>query len=212
MPHPPVRAAPSRVWIAVAGLTWLGAIGAGFDWLWRYEKRAGRASDAPSSWQGADDLALDRAHANVLVFAHPSCPCTRATLAELDRIAARCEGCARIVVSFTDRPELGLDLRESELWKLAAAIPGVEVRADPDAKLARRFRAATSGAVVVYAPDGRRVFEGGITGARGHQGDNAGADAVVDAAHGRSPAVSTTPVFGCSLGLAPSSPPADSRP
>jgi hypothetical protein len=53
--------------------------------------------------------------------------------------------------------------------------------------------------VVLYDPEGRLVYRGGITGARGHSGANAGRAAVV-AAIERSPnALDRGPVFGCPL-------------
>jgi hypothetical protein len=44
------------------------------------------------------------------------------------------------------------------------------------------------------------LFSGGITPARGHEGDSAGSDAIVELVKGRIPSnVIREPVFGCTL-------------
>ncbi len=46
---------------------------------------------------------------------------------------------------------------------------------------------------------GTLLFSGGITGARGHAGDNAGRAAIVALLNQLNPATTATNVFGCSL-------------
>lgn len=79
----------------------------------------------------------------------------------------------------------------------ARAIAGVRVFADVDGKEAARFGAVTSGHVVAYDNDGVRVFSGGITGSRGHEGDNVGAERLVDVIGGG--AAAGAHVYGCGL-------------
>jgi hypothetical protein len=52
---------------------------------------------------------------------------------------------------------------------------------------------------VLYNSDGQLLFSGGITGARGHEGDNAGEDLVIAGLNGQNVGFQHTPVFGCSL-------------
>jgi hypothetical protein len=60
---------------------------------------------------------------------------------------------------------------------------------------------------VLYGTDGRLLFRGGITGARGHEGDSAGRDAVVALISGGvSSAAVSTPVFGCQILQRPADP------
>ena len=62
---------------------------------------------------------------------------------------------------------------------------------------------ATSGHALLFDRDGRLLFRGGITPARGHEGDNFGASAIAARLAGR-PARAEAPVFGCPIaGLAP---------
>jgi hypothetical protein len=87
----------------------------------------------------------------------------------------------------------------TDLWRSANSIPGVQVLEDPEGALARRFGASTSGQTLLYNAGGRLVFNGGITAARGHSGDNNGRQAIVALLQGASPEQNITPVFGCSL-------------
>jgi hypothetical protein len=69
---------------------------------------------------------------------------------------------------------------------------------------ARRFGATTSGHAVLYSPDGRLLFRGGLTGARGHAGDNANLDALAAVLDGAPSPHINVPVFGCPLFELPS--------
>jgi hypothetical protein len=93
----------------------------------------------------------------------------------------------------------GADWEETDLCGSARAIPGVYVDMDGDGREAQRFAAETSGNVVLYSADGRLLFHGGITAARGHAGDNLGQGAVVALVNAGASTVDRTCVFGCLL-------------
>jgi hypothetical protein len=77
----------------------------------------------------------------------------------------------------TGPPGFTSNWAKTSLWRSAAAIPGVSETVD-DGREARLFGAATSGQTMVYDRNGRLLFSGGITAARGHLGDNPGASAI----------------------------------
>ena len=64
---------------------------------------------------------------------------------------------------------------------------------------ARRFHAVTSGQTALYDIEGRLLFSGGITGSRGHSGDNAGRSAIVSLLNTGDAERTETSVFGCPL-------------
>jgi hypothetical protein len=133
------------------------------------------------------------------MLAHPNCPCTRASLAELEILLAKLQGKLSAFVVFS-KPEAGMaEVQRSELWKKAAAMPDVSVVYDGQGVETRKFGGQVSGQTMLYDPAGRLVFSGGITSARGHQGDNTGMDAVISLVRGDAGAPGRTPVFGCSL-------------
>ena len=55
------------------------------------------------------------------------------------------------------------DWEQTDLWKSAAAIPGVAVSIDVDGAEAQRFQATTSGHTLLYDAEGKLLFSGGIT-------------------------------------------------
>jgi hypothetical protein len=133
---------------------------------------------------------------------HPQCACSRATLGELDRLMADCQGRIATTVLMLRPPNMPEAWEKTDLWKSASAIPGVHVVTDIDGKEAIRFGAATSGQAFLYDREGRLLFAGGITESRGHSGDNAGRSAITALVLGSIPPCShtiTTAVYGCSL-------------
>ncbi|HUR60725.1 MAG TPA: hypothetical protein VM029_23595, partial [Opitutaceae bacterium] len=100
-PIPPLPSrAPSRWGTAAVAAAWLIAIGLGFSTLVKYELTAGPAKAHPSQWPAATGLALDARQPSLVLFAHPRCPCSRATVAELETIATECRGRVAATVYF----------------------------------------------------------------------------------------------------------------
>jgi|SRR6185436_1443376 len=168
--------------------------------LWSYKTRPGDAGEPPARWPAAARLALARDRATLVMSVHPHCACTRASLAELERVMARAPDGVAAYVLFV-RPD-GVDegWERGPLWDRAHAIPHVRVVLDPGGALgARTFGLRVSGHVLVYDAAGELRFSGGITGARGHQGDNIGEQRVAALLDDRAPDAETSHVFGCSL-------------
>ncbi|MGA3068176.1 MAG: hypothetical protein ABSF29_15135 [Tepidisphaeraceae bacterium] len=190
------------------GVAWVMAVLAGVSGLNRYQMTPGVASaagnwPAPGNWPGANQLSLAPDRDTLIMFVHPQCPCTDASMEELARAMAICADRMVATVVFYRPINQSDDWSKTSLWKSARQIPGVTTLIDPGGALAQRFDAQTSGQVFLYQSDGRLIFQGGITGSRGHAGDNAGLDAVITlltakATDHPSPPAST-PVFGCPI-------------
>ncbi|MFL6526924.1 MAG: hypothetical protein ACJ8IQ_02370 [Chthoniobacterales bacterium] len=184
----------------LAGVVWAGSITAGISLMLNYERTAGSAGTVRSDWPADSALQLAPDRATLLVFAHPRCPCTRATMSELAEVVTHTHGKLRASVVFFAPPDAGRDWYDTELQREAAAIPGVSVISDREGTEARRFGVETSGHALLFAADGRLLFQGGITASRGHEGANAGENAIVAIVNGRAAPQNKTLVFGCSLG------------
>jgi hypothetical protein len=195
----PHRALHTRLTLLLAGGLWLAGVLAGFWLLSTYEFRPGAAAEPPQTWPGDAELERAADKDTLLVFFHPQCPCSRATVGELDRIAARCRDRLKLVACFVCESGTEDTWVRRELWSQVTAIPGVVAIVDHTGGIARRFGAHTSGQVLLYGADGRLRFSGGITASRGHAGDNAGESSVLSLVLEPSAECAAAPVFGCKL-------------
>jgi hypothetical protein len=196
-PVPPEPAAASRL-TSAAVIAWSLLVLAAFVAVARWEHRPGAWTPPPQAWPASSPLARSTNELTLLVFVHPHCPCTRASLDELERIVARTQHRLAATVIFCAPEGAAPDWVRSDSWQRAHAIPSVSVFADANGLEARRFGARTSGATLLFDRDGRLVYRGGITGSRGHAGDNAGESAVLALVDGRE-AQASEPVYGCAL-------------
>jgi hypothetical protein len=179
---------------------WLALCVFGFGALALHDSRPARTGDAASHWPDGVRLGRDPRVPTLVLAAHPRCACTPATVDSLSWAVARSARRARVYVLLVrprGKPE---GWERTPLWDAAASVPGALVVSDPDGAQARLFGASTSGETMLYDENGRLMFRGGITGARGHFGDNPGREALLARLEGRSWRPATAPVFGCALG------------
>jgi len=186
------------VLLGVACVAWCAGIVGGFTLAERYSGVAGAAGAPPATWPAEARLARDPARPTLVLFAHPHCPCTSATIGELARLLAHGGDRVATTVLFYADPRLGAEWSHTALRERASELPGVTVADDPLGEQARLFGARTSGQALLYGTDGVLLFAGGLTPARGHEGDNDGRAALQDLLlHGHG--ADHAPVFGCSL-------------
>ena len=193
-----MRLKKNRLILTAAGALWLLIIGAGMGLLWNYESTPGVAAATPGLWPSDSRIKPDADRATLVMLAHPHCPCTRASINELARLMTQAQGRVKAYVLFVRPQGFSDGWVQSDLWASAAAIPGVTPVPDDGAE-AGLFHAETSGQTVLYDPAGNLLFRGGITGARGHAGDNAGRTAIVSLLTSDEAEERDTPVFGCPL-------------
>jgi hypothetical protein len=174
-------------------------VGFGIHKLLQYSYTPGRTAAAALVWPANPWVAPVRGRPTLLVFAHPRCPCSRATIGELARIMAIYRGRVSTTVFFYAPSTEAPDWDRTDLWRDALAIPGVRAAEDHDGSAARLFGAFTSGETLLFGTDGRLAFHGGITPARGHAGDSSGRDAILNLVAGRPAATTSAPIFGCSI-------------
>lgn len=189
----------TRITLIAASVLWLCAVAGGLWVLWGYENAPGVAAAAPAQWPVDSHIQRVPDHATLVMLAHPHCPCTRAGIGELALLMARSQGYVTAYVLFLKPEGVADDWEKSDLWQSAADIPGVNVVQDTDGVEAQLFNASTSGQTMLYDAAGRLLFSGGITGARGHSGDNAGRSAIVSLLTEGEAAQTETAVFGCPL-------------
>ena len=72
---------------SLAGALWIMAVAGGLAAMVWHESSA-VAERVPADWPGDGPLKLGTRGTTLVLFAHPRCPCTRATLAELEKLVA----------------------------------------------------------------------------------------------------------------------------
>lgn len=180
-------------------ILWISAVSAGLWILWGYENTPGDGAKPPVLWPTDSRIQHASDRATLVLMVHPHCPCTQATVAELALIMTRSHGRLTAHVLFLKPAGFSEDWEKTDLWQSAARIPGVNVMIDDGGTEARRFNSSTSGQAILYDAKGNLLFSGGITGSRGHSGDNAGRSAIVSLVNTGAANLAETFVFGCPL-------------
>lgn len=186
-----------RMWKLLA--IWLILVVVGFGYLINYSATAGVGDEGRSLWPGDTSIPRTSDRPTLLVFVHPECPCSHATIEELARLVARAPGAIAVTVLFTRPDGFPAGWEQTDLWHGASRIPGAAVETDAGGREARRFNAATSGYTLLYNEAGSLVFRGGITASRGHEGDNVGKSSILGWIRDCTIVTRETPVFGCRL-------------
>lgn len=151
----------------------------------------------PRRWP-AGGLSRSPERGHVVMFAHPGCPCTQASLTNLAELAEHWPGGFELTVIFVTH---GLDsnaVPQSPGVRTARQMHATRVYFD-DGREAQRFGARVSGEVFAFDARGQTVFHGGLTAARGHVGDSDGLRQLERALTGSPGSVIEAPVFGCRL-------------
>ncbi len=181
-------------------LLWVAAVVSGLGALQAYKSRPGHSGRTPVVFTDWKSDADSPGRPRLLMFLHPMCPCSKASLKELAEIVARNPDKATVELVFVNPKDAGPEWAKTSLRAQAAAIPHVHL-VDDDGALAQRLGAETSGYVVLYDADGKLLFSGGITRSRGHEGDNSGRQAICSLLSGNTDVArgAKTPVYGCPL-------------
>jgi hypothetical protein len=190
---------PRRIWVWTIAVLWFSGVASGLWVVWAYENKPGVAADAPTRWPAQSALVPAEDGPTLVLLAHPQCTCTRASLDELAEVLARSPKRPKTYVLFLRPLVFDRGWEKTGLWRSAAALPDTTVLSDDDGVEARHFGTATSGQTLLYDRTGTLIFSGGITGSRGHTGENAGeASLVALLARGESDRRRSS-VFGCPL-------------
>jgi hypothetical protein len=184
---------------SVIFVLWLALIVAGMVGLWLYSTAPGKEADPPERWPAFSAFQRTAGASIRLMFVHPKCPCSNASISELAVLLAHSAGNLRAQVIFLKPTGKEDDWVHTGLWREASKLAAAVVVSDPCGREADLFHAAVSGETMLYDAEGHLKFHGGITGARGHVGANAGSVALESYANAGALTRTRTPVFGCPL-------------
>lgn len=183
----------------MAGALWIVLIAGGFTIL---NVHAATPGPQRSGELTLTDLpAPDRQGSEwtAVLFVHPHCPCTDASLIELADTLDAAKAPVRRIIVCVEPPNAPAGWSDAPLFTTAKQ-RGFQVLLDRNATLAAKAGAATSGHTFLLDPSGKPRFSGGVTASRGHRGPSAGTAAILqDLTDPNATPSATTPVYGCPL-------------
>src|SRR5215210_1485758 len=134
----------SRIFLLLGCLAWLGLVGSGLNFVWGYENSPGRSGVPPMHWPDNSAIRRNSEVPTLVLFIHPHCPCSRATIGELAILLALFQGRVSATAVFV-KPAGFNGWERTDLWASARDIPGVTMIVDENAVEAQRFQSETSG-------------------------------------------------------------------
>ncbi len=180
--------------------------------FWSYEATPGERAHVAASAPAASRVMLTPGRKSLLVFIHPKCACTKATLSELQTIWSGLTPEITPACTFILRQpaQPGNAWRETDIERACREFIGTQVIDDCAGVEAKRFGVTTSGTCLLYDENGQLLFAGGITASRGHIGPAFSQERLREqlTSTGDSPTVGDVPahsdddrcpVFGCAL-------------
>lgn len=181
------------VWIAIAVAGWYGISAYGFQG----DPQA--TTGIVSQWPVDSTIVCLTDRPTLALFLHPKCPCSRATVGELERlpVLVPSDALPDICVVAAAPRSTGDQWRESPFLDRVARLPNARIVRDPGGVETALFGVRVSGTVLLFDPAGNRLYAGGVTMARGHAGDNVGLQAVTDLLIDSDADVSSIPPLGC---------------
>ena len=183
----------------MAGALWIALIAGGFTILNVHAATPGRQLSGELALSDLPVSNRQEREWTAVLFAHPHCPCTDASLNELADTLDVAKAPVRRIIVCVEPPNAPAGWSDSELFETAKQ-SGFQVLLDRNATLATKAGAATSGHTILLDPSGKSHFSGGVTASRGHRGPNAGTAAILQQL--TDPSVTqaaTAPVYGCPL-------------
>jgi hypothetical protein len=177
--------------------SWATACAVVFIVVWRFEATPGPSVASIPDWPSGCTIERSPGVSLAILFLHPGCPCSMASIEELRLgIGTGWDGDVHVVMYSPDGENE--DWVRGEQWEAALRIPRAKLHVDPGGRLAGQFNAVTSGHAAIYDGDGRLKFAGGLTPSRG---TTAGGLLFQRAAFGRE---TRSPVYGCAINAADS--------
>ena len=182
-------------WVSAATSAWYGITSFGFSGLRLTDE------ETHATWPEASSIVRNAQRPTLLLFLHPHCACSRATVEELERLhtLAPASSLPSIYIVASAPRDVGDRWWSSSLLGRTARLPNARIINDAGGVETARFGAQLSGTVLLYHVDGRRLYAGGVTMARGHDGHNAGIQSVANLLIDSNAQIAPIPVFGCKV-------------
>ena len=196
------RIAQSKQVSKIAKLTlsaWIVLIIGGTLAITAYSNTPGVRPETVACWPETSTLTRSEDSPTVVLFLHPKCPCSVSTLREMERALSGNSDQVEVQIGLFCPPNEPDEWTKTSLSKFAEHLKPGSTFIDRSAVEARRFGVLTSGHVLVFSASGKILFSGGVTAAKGHDGENRGGLALRSLCRGDDLPLIEQPVFGCPI-------------
>jgi hypothetical protein len=141
---------------------------------------------------------LSSTRPTLLVFLHPKCSCSKATVVELEKLLPTLEG---VDVKVVMNVPAGRDLSWSsgDLKDQVSPLKYVTIVNDMGGAEALRFHASTSGHAMLIDAQKNLIYSGGLTPGRGHVGETQGHTVIRKWARTKNQTSTIEKIFGCDI-------------
>jgi hypothetical protein len=188
-----------RISLVLLAVAWTAASVLSWSLLLSHTYQPVVATGGINEWPSSLEPTDRDGRIRVILFAHPLCPCTRATIAELDEALGSRRTNVNTTIVFVTAGLAEPDIYDSPTVAAARRLLNVTLRFEDNTAFASRIGATTSGELFVFDGAGKRVFHGGITAGRGHRGRSPGRERFEQALEGILVDHEESPLFGCRL-------------
>ena len=186
----------SRFFVLTAIAIWLVATAYAYSLMMRFDTRPGVAGNPLLRWPATAAVQLAKRQRTLLIFLHPKCSCSRASISQLQNLRKRFPDAFHTELVLWQPP--GRSPAWNQLYRTDSEdLSGTETIADPGGRVAALFDAHTSGYVLLYGAAGNLEYAGGLTPARGVNNEGPGILALERIMSGSTVGVAHQPVFGC---------------
>lgn len=160
--------------------------------------QAGPVGSVQKNWPALSKIHRDDRRPSLLLFLHPNCSCSKASVGELERLLVYTKDQADVRVIFARSQENETPVMQTAIWKQVQELSGVkEIIVDETDFESQLFGAKTSGQTFLYDENGKLVFAGGLTPSRGHMGDSVGREAILSWLQTKKSNLMISSVYGC---------------
>lgn len=178
---------------------WIVAVLIGGFFQIRYSLAATSSPTVANYWPATTSFEMHGETKQLVIFLHPKCACSVSSAQELAKFQRRTQRLVPIKAVFYCPEGYDQSWLQGSLWSTFEAIDGCVQRVDVGAVETRKFGVETSGHVLLFDEEGRRIFSGGVTSSRGHVGANLGINSLVALIEGEAVSTRKLPVFGCKI-------------
>lgn len=196
-----IAPAPNQLnaWVYILVAVWFGLAVTGSLVLTSYASRPALRSSTVVVWPSETKLNRSPGRKNLLMFLHPKCGCSIATVRQLAIVLSKAEANVSVTGVFYCPADESVEWTKTDVWRRCSHLPDVTCVVDRGGIEAARFGASASGHLLLFDDSLQRRFDGGITKSRGHDGHCFSAESLSQLLVGLNPDNTSFPVYGCPI-------------